>query len=60
MSRVKTRSKPKNLDLFKVIFYPGGGFKYFSFSTLLREDILFDYHFSDGLVQPPDSYFLPW
>ena len=58
VSRVKTRWNPKNLDLFKVIFYLGG-FKYFLFSSLLREDILFDYHFSDGL-KPPDSYFLPW
>ena len=31
----------------------GGGFKYFSFSSLFGEDSHFDKYFSDGLVQPP-------
>jgi len=32
---------------------PGGGFKYFLFSSLFGEDSHFDSYFSTGLVQPP-------
>ena len=34
-------------------YTPGGGFRYFVFSSLFGEMIQFDEYFSNGLVQPP-------
>ena len=35
-----------------------GGFKYFLFSPLFGEDFHFDSYFSNGLVQPPPSWWI--
>ena len=38
----------------------GGGFKYFSFSTLSGEMIQFDEYFSDGLKPPTSNSLEVW
>ena len=41
---------------FRGLWWLGGGFQYFSFSSLFWEDFQFDWYFSDGLVQPPTRW----